>query len=839
MGKQYLDREAEQRRMLLRLGEAQNTGNAEEAAKSALALGDLLLRSSSYRQALSYFEEAASYRPPNDGAIALDAMLGKTECLLKLGELEQCADVCDEIADDERADERVTARAYLNKARAEIQRSEYDSARESAEAVFEILGETEADELVAQANRILGIVAAEQGNLAGAEKLFHKCIWVLRKLDCTDGLSIAYANLAVVHKRQGNFAKALGYHSKVVRMASEAGDQQRMASTLVNIALCLYKTGRLDEAREKLEDSLQRSLSIAYERGIVSAMLGLANVHRLKGDMDKAAELLATARAKSAAKEFGRAEVLSYEFAGDLAFDQGETDEAWKDYLSALRLAGQQSKANDLLTEVHRRRAEVLLARGDLAGARRECISCLQFCRRVGDRYERALAFRVLAKVFFKEGKRSASEKFFMRSETELTRMGARFELARLYLERCLLFGSRDEAGNGGNGRDATKIATVVHGDLSRAAASFSEIGAFHWVEKCRGIGASIGSVLQDSQSMPRAPTTDMPSEALDAGVELLSEPFAGIVTGSAKLIGVLLQAQRVARRSAPVLITGESGVGKELVAKAIHDSSGVKGEFIAVNVAAVTATLYESELFGHIRGAFSGAERDKPGLVEKADGGTLFLDEIGEMPKELQVKLLRFLQSGEFRRIGETGLRHAIVRVISATNRDIREVVGSGSLRKDLLYRIAAVTLTIPPLRVRREDIPPLVEHFVQKYCEQDRRPMSTISPEAMDILCSYQWTENNVRELENEVRRCLALSANGQEITVDLLSPQLVDARACREEDARSRGLQERVDLYERRIVLDALRKAGWNKSHAARELQISRSGLTAKLKRLDIEN
>jgi DNA-binding NtrC family response regulator/tetratricopeptide (TPR) repeat protein len=835
MGKQSLDRKAEQRRMLLRLGEAQNAGNAEEAARSALALGDLLLRSSSYREALSYFDEAAKFRRPDDGAVALNAMLGKSECLLRLGELEQCADICEEVADDDNADEQVTARAFLNKARAEIQKGNYDSARKSADAAREILKESDAEELFAQANRVLGIVAAEEGDLPGAEKLFHKCIWTLRKLDDIGGLSMAYANLAVVMKRQGNFSKALGYFSKVMRMASEAGDQQRIASTLANMGLCLYRTGRLDEAEEKLEESLQRSKSIGYERGVVSAELSLANIYRLKGEMDKAAESLDSARARSAAKEFGRAEVLGYEFAGDLAFDQGETDEAWKDYLSALKLAGQQSRANDLLTEIHRRRAEVLLLRGDLAGARAECISCLGFCRRVGDRYERALAFRVLAKVLCAEGNLAASEKFFMRSEAELMTMGARFELARLYLERSALFGSEEVARDPGAGA----LKAIVRGDVTRAAASFSEIGASRWVEKCRAIGAKMKSVLDGLEPVPRHSSEEARKDDSAQALGSLPESFSDIVTASSKLIDVLEQAQRVARSSAPVLIAGESGVGKELVARAIHDSSGVKGEFVAVNVAAVAPTLYESEMFGHIKGAFSGAERDRRGLVEEADGGTLFLDEIGEMPPRLQVKLLRFLQSGEYRRVGETRMRHARVRVVSATNRDIKEVVKTGRLRKDLLYRIAAVTLTIPPLRMRREDIPPLVEHFVERYSKCDRKPISGVSPEAMDALCSSQWTDNNVRELENEVRRCVALCSKGQTITLDLLSPELVDSRACREEDALARGLQERVDSYERRLVLDALRKCSWNKSHAARALGISRSGLTAKLKRLEIEN
>lgn len=241
----------------------------------------------------------------------------------------------------------------------------------------------------------------------------------------------------------------------------------------------------------------------------------------------------------------------------------------------------------------------------------------------------------------------------------------------------------------------------------------------------------------------------------------------------------VLETAIQVADSRATVLITGESGVGKEVVAKALHEhSSRVSKPFVAVSCAALPETLLESELFGYEKGAFTGAQGSKPGRFELADKGTLFLDEIGEIPMAIQVKLLRVLQEREFERLGGNKPTRVDVRVVTATNRDLRQAVDEGIFRLDLLYRLQVVELHIPPLRERVEDIKPLAEHFLQKYCAENERPLLSLSDETLAKLQGYRWP-GNVRELENTIERGVVLAqASETELVPKLLPPSILRA-------------------------------------------------------------
>jgi transcriptional regulator with PAS, ATPase and Fis domain len=230
-------------------------------------------------------------------------------------------------------------------------------------------------------------------------------------------------------------------------------------------------------------------------------------------------------------------------------------------------------------------------------------------------------------------------------------------------------------------------------------------------------------------------------------------------LSGSSRIIVELKEEiQRIARSDAKVLVTGESGVGKELVANAVHAESPRRGRaFIAVNCAGLPETLLESELFGHVKGSFTGAYRDKPGKLESADQGTIFLDEIGEMTMRMQGLLLRFMETGELQKVGADATEGRVdVRVIAATNRSLRDMVAQGTFREDLFYRLNVIHLNVPPLRDRREDIPQLVEHFVERFTRSNGYLVKAVSPDAVKVLTEYAWP-GNVRELENVIERCV----------------------------------------------------------------------------------
>jgi DNA-binding NtrC family response regulator len=297
------------------------------------------------------------------------------------------------------------------------------------------------------------------------------------------------------------------------------------------------------------------------------------------------------------------------------------------------------------------------------------------------------------------------------------------------------------------------------------------------------------------------------------------------------KLHGLIAQ---VARTSTTVLITGESGTGKELVARAIHrHGSRREGPFVAVNPAAIVESLIESELFGHERGSFTGAHQRKLGKFELAQGGTLFLDEIGTLRADLQAKLLRVLQEREIERVGGTRSIKIDVRVIAATNTNLKDAVSRGTFREDLYYRLNVVPIVVPPLRERAQDVPLLAEYFLRRDTRDFNKRIEGLSPEAVAALQAYRWP-GNVRELENVIERCVVL-ADGpviqlNDLPLDVLLPQ----QATRVRAAEALPLNEATDQFERQIVLRVLERVGWNLTEAGRILAIHRNSLRMKLAR-----
>jgi two-component system response regulator PilR (NtrC family) len=299
----------------------------------------------------------------------------------------------------------------------------------------------------------------------------------------------------------------------------------------------------------------------------------------------------------------------------------------------------------------------------------------------------------------------------------------------------------------------------------------------------------------------------------------------------------------RIATTKTNILIVGESGTGKELVARAIHtESDRSAAPFVALNCAAIPENLLESELFGHVKGSFTGAVGNKAGLFEMADGGTLFLDEVGELSLPLQVKLLRAIQEKTIRRVGATTDRRVDVRIVAATNRKLEDEVAAGTFREDLYYRLNVIQLALPPLRDRMEDLPLLVHHFVEKYARELGKPVRGISEEAMARLGAHAWP-GNVRELENGIERAVALS-RGEWIEAEALPPSLGRPEAS---DGRppSRLPDGNVDLdnlvadYERGLLLDVLRRSGGVKKRAAQCLGISFRSFRYRLEKLGLED
>ena len=314
---------------------------------------------------------------------------------------------------------------------------------------------------------------------------------------------------------------------------------------------------------------------------------------------------------------------------------------------------------------------------------------------------------------------------------------------------------------------------------------------------------------------------------------------FENIISKNERMRQLFDTIRKVAKYKSTILIEGESGTGKELVAKAIHfNSDRADNPFVPVNCGAIPENLLESELFGHTKGSFTNAVRTKKGLFEEADGGTMFLDEIGELPLQLQVKLLRVLQDGEMRRIGDSRPIQIDVRIIAATIKDLDREVREGKFRDDLFYRLNVLPMKIPPLKERKEDVPLLVDHFINKYSRELNKPIEGITPDALNCLMNYGWN-GNVRELENVIERAIVLTESSQ-IQVENLPAEIQSPR----EESKLNLLNDELSIkkasryLEIDLITKALQKTKGNHTHAAKLLEISHRALLYKIKEYGID-
>ena len=380
-------------------------------------------------------------------------------------------------------------------------------------------------------------------------------------------------------------------------------------------------------------------------------------------------------------------------------------------------------------------------------------------------------------------------------------------------------------------GRTATVIMMSAYGTVDQAIETV-KLGAYDYISK----PFKVEEILLTLRKAEERERLRQENAQLKRQIDAIEgqRTFGGMVGASKAMQEVFRLAEKVAGYSTTVLITGESGTGKELVARGIHRLGRSDARpFVAVNCGGIPENLLESEFFGSVRGAFTGADRDRKGLFEEADGGSIFLDEIGELPAGLQVKLLRVLQEQEVRPVGGVKSRKVDVRVLAATNRDLAVLVEQGAFRGDLYYRLNVVNVHIPPLRQRREDIPLLCRYFLDKHAVRMGMDEQAIAPAAMDLLLAYEWP-GNVRELENVIERAMILTDRGVILPEHLPQPCGAKNEGRRLDDFfGTYSLKKAKAIMEARLISRAMEATGGNKTRAAQLLELSYPALLAKLK------
>ena len=517
-----------------------------------------------------------------------------------------------------------------------------------------------------------------------------------------------------------------------------------------------------------------------------------------------------------------RASLLTTEFLGDIHLEQEQAEAALKHYDEVWPKTLALVPKGDIVAELRRRRAECYLLLGHHAEAHEEALTGLQHCRELGDRYEEAATYRVLALAAAATGKPDEAKKWFDQGFAYYEDIETPFEWGKLWMSYGDWLAGQN-AGAHADKRGALDAYRAAEEHFERMGAEGKLVMARARMQQLTdAMGPATLTADRPLRERLRAPRRPRMTAEIERRIEWAYETF-GLVTRNRSLLEMLSQCAKLAEGSLPILVLGESGTGKELIAQGIHKLSDRRGQYLPVNCSAIPHDVFESELFGHVAGAFTGATRDKAGIFEVCDGGTVFLDEIGEMPQELQARLLRYLESGEFRRVGSSRNLRSDTRLIAATNRERASLKNGTGFRTDLYYRLAHAVVTLPPLRQRGDDVELLVEHFLEHLSAKAHKAVF-LSDEAWVALVEHPWP-GNVRELRSTIQRIVLLATSGAEVPAESFELDETDVPT---------NLTEETVLVEKRRIEDAIQKTAGNKSEAARLLGLSRTTMLSKMKR-----
>jgi len=670
-------------------------------------------------------------------------------------------------------------------------------------------------------------------------------------LETALGLSIHYADarvrsrvlimLGLIAQTKGRHEAALEYFERARELCGADSDYYGEAAAALNAGILLYRRGCFAGAERAIERARAIFEKIEWRLGVCRALLALGNVSRCRGDYPEAIRSYREADRIAEERGYPRERALASEFIGDAHKEHGRHQSAERRYREALARGEAIAPEGDLVVEINRRLGELQLLRSDVPGALVFLRKGLRLSQRLGDRLEKGAILGCMGRAAFLLGDLERGIALFAKAFGALKDAGCDFELGRTHLALVELL-----TGDGGSGKSEPVPAAEYSDEiLERVWASAVEAGhlfggmdAESWKASAqRGIDRMIA--LRGKRRRPDPVLREGRSIVKIAHSPACSR-HDGFVAVSAPMLALWDQIQFAAKFDRPILVTGETGTGKELVARLIHLRSGrSRRPFVALNCAAVPDHLFESEFFGHRRGCFTGALVDRAGFFEEADGGTLFLDEVGELTTLQQVKLLRVLQEGRIRRVGENAERPVNVRIVSATNQNLEEKLGTAALREDFYYRINAEHIHVPALRDRCEDIVPLIGFCLSSNGGNGNGSVR-IEHTALRCLQRYAWP-GNVRELFAVLDRAKHI-ANGEVITIEMLPERIRNGRAVSHvSSARhstagqlSAGPRNAEPSDAKQRLEKALDLCGGNKSATARWLGISRGTLYKELRR-----
>jgi DNA-binding NtrC family response regulator len=725
---------------------------------------------------------------------------------------------------------------------------QYKDALINANLAFEIYKDTSENNKVAQIQDILGRIYWGLGDLKKAELYIRDAISTYRRTKDYSSTMKCNNFVARILFTQCEFSKAIEYLNEARELSRSECDHLMEAKIAGNLGRIHILLGKWEKAEEEILISLKANIKSGDAISICRDQLSLGYVLTFQREFAQAKEYLSQALELAQKNDFLRELVIYHEYMGALCYELGQLGEAENHYRQIIDLWQKNAPDGDMISQTYRLLAEVQVARKEWDKAYDSCHKSLNVSQSLGEKIEVGVVYRILGQIYSARQDQEKTTEYFTKSISLLQPVGAKYELALTYLEA---------------GRTPAFDYYKKLGFLSNSESLFRELESkYHlgWVN------LSIGELLISQKDYGKAEVFLSDAEGLFKKSEahpqlcLVADlrrsieeilfrsnqlaksngkvTYDHVVTQTTEMMEIIEKLKQIKDYDISILLEGETGSGKDLIAKATHFSSRRRDKrFVAINCAALPESLLENELFGHRKGAYTGADKDQPGLFEEAEGGTLYLDQVEEIPLSTQVKLLRAIEEKEISRLGETKPRKIDVRIISSSIEDLKGAVRKGKFRQDLYFRINTFNITIPSLRERREDIPLLSKHFLKEYGVNDKRIKEFERNGTIKRFLEYNWP-GNVRELENEIKRMVVLFQTGDKNPSGCLSEKLVhpyDNPAFSDENT----LFHVVEEFEKEKIIEALKQCRWIKLRAAKLLGIPEATLRNKMKRFGISS
>jgi len=729
-------------------------------------------------------------------------------------------------------------------ARCLADQAKYQEALTKLHQASDILAHTSEKKMIAQIHSLFGRVYWTIGDPKKAETECRAALETFEAIGDADWIIIAYNRLSLIYMMKSDFEKAVHCYKIGIKKAWDSGKTKKAAALSHNLAMVYRKLGKWYLSEETYLLSLDVDKRTNNKLGMACHFLNLGYLFFLQRRFDeakthynKAFELLTEVGEIYESCAF-------YIFQGELCFVLGQWETARKQYNEALRIGEEIAPEGEIINITCRLLAELELAEGNLDKALVFCDRSLEVSLKLGDRFEEGVVYKILGQIYLIKKDKQKTKEYLDKSIEVLKEIRAIYELGRSCLEagKSDCFGYSERLKFLADAQDLFReVDTKYHIALTHLAISellydnneFNK--ALPFIQEAEQIFKELNEKKeQEKSSKLRVEIERKAAQSKDLQDTPSKFPFSGFITQNKEMLDIIHKAEQVKDKDLTILIQGETGTGKDLLVRMIHYNSVRKNKkFVAINCANLPEALLESELFGHKKGAFTGAVQDKMGLLEVIDGGTLFLNEIGELPLSVQAKLLSVLEEKQFTRLGDTEPRKVDVRIIAATNKDLESTIENKTFREDLYYRLSVIKLNLSPLRERRQDIKLLIAHFLEKHAGANKEKVLEASNKLSELFTHYHWP-GNVRELENEIIKLSTLIEIKDQHGLNRLVEQVEKEKKLKSPDSLSR---KKEDL-EKAEIISALRASNNVKSRAAKLLKIPEATLHRKLKKYNID-